>query len=116
MKHRIAHCLLALMLTVPAAAFAALDALEQAYELSLADVQLPHSTTGRTVVRACEGCDEVVLRVEPATTYHVRAGGEPVSLADFKAVAANMERSQLITVFYSTSTLAVTRLVVSPVQ
>lgn len=81
-------------------AVAAPPAVEEAYEVALDDVTLPANEFGSVILRACEDCDLVTLRVEGTTSY-VFAGTQ-MTLQGFRAAVVNMDgRSRaMATVFY----------------
>jgi hypothetical protein len=92
---------------------AALEPVEQAYELLLRSVSLPLHESGQLVVRECAGCRPEILRVTGATRYFVRPTATPVSLRDLRAVAARAGATPgaLLYVYYDPGTRNVRRLV-----
>jgi hypothetical protein len=107
---RLATLLLLLGAALPAAA--TLRAIEQAYELTRSQVQLPGKPEGTLTVRPCPECRPVVLRTTAATAWYRRPGTpEPVGhaavLAAFRAAAANP--ATLVYVYYEPQTRRVKR-------
>jgi hypothetical protein len=98
-----------------AAAHAAIENVENAYESDVAHVTLPSSTAGQVVIRECAGCTPVVLRVDGKTRYFVGApSSPPVSLAELRSAAgAEDARGRLLVVFYDLRTNVVTRIVLN---
>jgi hypothetical protein len=98
-----------------AAALAGWKNVENAYESEPALVTLPSTASGQVVIRACTGCDPVILRVDNRTRYVIgRASSPPVSLAALRqAAAADGAADRLLTVFYDLETNIVTRIVLS---
>ena len=105
--------LIATLLTWSGMATAALDIVEDAYELDISDVQLPASSAGQVVIRQCDAnnCDVQQLSVDQNTTYHVGESTAAVPLSDFRQAATGINK--LIYVFYSVVTETVTRIVLS---
>jgi hypothetical protein len=102
----------ALLLAITTPAGAALQALEQAYELTLDQVSLPGSPDGQLVARPCANCPPVILRLSAQTTYHIRPDNTPVSWQDFSAAVRSGPRSKTrLAVFYTAEARQVTRLV-----
>ena len=103
-----------LLITVSLPAAATLRTIEQAYELTRNQVQLPDQPEGGLTVRPCPTCKPVVLRVSTATAWFigpgtVKAAGQPAFLAAFKASATNPRT--LIYVYYEPQTQRVKRIV-----
>jgi len=93
---------------------ASLGTIEQAYELSRSDVQLPFRPEGSVTVRPCASCKPVLLRVTTATGWFIapqtrQAAGQPAFLAAYKAAAANP--ATLVYVYYEPQTRRVNRIV-----
>ena len=101
----------AVMLAWSGPAGAALDLIEQAYELSSKDVRLPAHSASRVVIRQCEGldCDTVKLSVDEDTSYHLGTGTDAVSLSDFRQAAKGGDK--LIYLFYDADSGVVTRII-----
>jgi hypothetical protein len=97
------------------ATLATLKNVENAYESDPAHVTLPGGPTGQVVIRECDGCRPVALRVDARTRYIVgRASSQPVTLAALRSAAASREAAgRLLTVFYDIETNVVTRIVLS---
>ena len=111
-----AAAVLAALLRVGAAlpAAATLRTLEQAYELTRSQVQLPGRPEGTLTVRPCPECRPVALRVTTATTWFSRPGtrdpaGHAAVLAAFRASAA--VPGTLVYVYYEPQTRRVKRVV-----
>ncbi len=103
-----------LLLTWALPAGASLGTIEQAYELSRSDVQLPGRPEGNLTVRPCPSCKPVQLRVTTATGWFIapqtrKAAGQPALLAAYKAAAANP--ATLVYVYYEPQTRRVKRIV-----
>ena len=95
-------------------AAATLRTIEQAYELTRDQVQLPGKPEGGLTVRPCPNCKPVVLRVTTATAWFiapetVKAAGQPAVLAAFKASGRNP--GTLVYVYYEPQTRRVKRIV-----
>ncbi len=104
--------LLLLIWALPAAA--SLGTIEQAYELSRRDVQLPGRPEGNLTVRPCPTCKPVLLRVTTATGWFIapqtrKAVAQPALLSAYKAAAANP--ATLVYVYYEPQTRRVNRIV-----
>lgn len=103
----------ALLLAWSFTAVAALDAVEEGYELHISELTLPAHTAGQVTISGCEECETTTHPVNSQTTYHVGAGTAPMPLADFRdAVAA--EVGTFIYVAYSLETGFVTHITLSP--
>jgi len=62
-----------------------------AYEVALSDFSAPVTAHGGASFKPCKGCDRMIVRVTPATSYSVN--GKSVRLEDFrKAVRHANER------------------------
>lgn len=106
--------LAALLLGTALPAGATLRTIEQAYELTRSQVQLPGRAEGALTVRTCADCRPVVLRVTAATAWFDRPGtqqaaGQSVVLAAFRAAAA--KPGTLVYVYYEPQTRRVKRIV-----
>jgi len=109
-----AAVLAALLLGAALPAGATLRTIEQAYELTRSQVQLPGRAEGALTVRPCADCRPVVLRVTSATAWFDRPGtqqaaGQSVVLAAFRAAAARP--GTLVYVYYEPQTRRVKRIV-----
>jgi len=113
MNHRIASLFLALVLALGAGtAPAKLRNIENAYEVDTRSVSLPANASGQVVIRECQSCKPVVLRVNNGTRYYVGLpSSEPVSLQRLRKAAEEAGGERLVTVFYSLETNVVTRIV-----
>ena len=103
-----------LLLSVSLPAAATLRTIEEAYELTRSQVQLPDNPEGGLTVRPCPTCQPVILRVTRATAWFispdtVSAAGQPAVLAAFKASATNPRT--LIYIYYEPQTRRVKRIV-----
>jgi hypothetical protein len=96
-------------------AHAALDKVEDTYELSLSQVQLPTFSTGNVVVRACPDCEPVLRPVSERTEYRLGSAGPQVTLRELRD-AAKAARNGLVYVAFSTETGAVNRIILSLVD
>ena len=109
----------ALALAAVAAAGAArtIEYVEGAYEVSLTDVTLPASTSGRLRIRTCATCSQITLQINASTVYRF-GGGKPLSLADFQKAVTQLQQKPNAhangVVFYSLATKRVTRVVFTP--
>lgn len=93
---------------------ATLRTIEQAYELTRSQVQLPGRAEGALTVRTCADCRPVILRVTAATAWFTRPGtrepgGQAAVLAAFRASATNP--GTLVYVYYEPQTRRVKRIV-----
>ncbi len=103
-----------LLLSVSLPATATLRTIEQAYELTRSQVQLPDKPEGGLTVRPCPTCKPVMLRVTTATAWFiapgtVKAAEQAAVLAAFKASATNPQT--LVYVYYEPQTRRVKRIV-----
>ena len=103
---------LALCLALPAA-HAALDRIEEAYEVAPGDVRIPAYNNGRLTVSPCEGCDEVALRASVFTRYFAGSPRLQVSRAELieAASSSTVQANGIVYVFFNPETLEVTRVV-----
>ncbi|MEO0997069.1 MAG: hypothetical protein AAFX58_06090 [Pseudomonadota bacterium] len=69
-------------LLLSAAAHAGVE-LEDAFELSSTNVELPASIGGSVILRECSRCDRVTVRVRSESLYFI--GKTPVTLAQLRA-------------------------------
>lgn len=95
-------------------ASATLRTIEQAYELSQSQVQLPTAPEGGLTVRPCPTCRPVTLRVTTGTAWFNGPGtrqpaGQAAVLAAFRAAATDPRT--LICVYYEPQTRRVNRIV-----
>ena len=103
----------ALILAWALPAAATLQTIEQAYELSRNEVQLPGKPEGNLTLRPCPTCKPVVLRVTTATAWCLaprtnKAAGQPAVLAAYKAAT---NPGTLVYVYYEPQTRRVNRIV-----
>lgn len=95
-------------------AAATLRTIEQAYELTRDQVQLPRRPEGGLTVLPCPSCKPVALRVTTATAWFIapnttNAAGQQAVLAAFKASGSNP--GTLVYVYYEPQTRRVKRIV-----
>ncbi|MBL8198679.1 MAG: hypothetical protein JNJ67_07045 [Chromatiales bacterium] len=93
---------------------AAIREIEQAFELTPAQVQLPSRPDAQLTIRPCAECRIVALRVTPATQWHAGLGKK--QLAGQAAVLELLRRAgadpqTLVHVYYEPQTLRVKRIV-----
>ena len=100
--------LLTLALAGPAPATRVINQPEDAYELSLGEVSLPQRVGGSLTFKLCPVCNTIGLRVTANTRYFLSA--EEVPVEDLAALAAQLDRSTSITVFYDKESGFVNRL------
>ena len=98
--------------SVPAGA--TLRTIEQAYELTHNQIQLPSGPEGTLTVRPCATCRLVLLRVTTATAWFAaprsrQANSQSTVLAAFHGAATNPRA--LVYVYYEPQTLRVKRIV-----
>jgi hypothetical protein len=111
--------MLALLAVLPQASWAVrvLEQLERSHELALSDVQLPGSTSGAVVFKACDTCSTESLAVTASSRYFVDK--QQVTLAELKTQAAVISQSAgrdqptLVMVHYDIDTNIVTRIRIS---
>lgn len=103
---------MALAMAIPAAQ-AALEGIEDAYEVSPGDVRVPAYNSGRLTIMPCEGCDEVALRASGLTRYFAGNPRLQVSRAELieKASSSTVRANGIMYVFFKPDTLEVTRVV-----
>ncbi len=112
---RLSAALLLNCLALPAGA--ALEVVEQAFELRAQAVQLPDVAEGFLSVRSCPDCQPTKLHVTAATGWFLGAGSRQARsqaevLDVFRVVASRP--ATLVYVYYEPATLRVTRIVVDP--
>ncbi len=110
----VAAALAAVLFGAALPAGATLRTIEQAYELSRSQVQLPGRPEGALTVRPCGDCRPVVLKVTAATAWFDRPGtrqpaGQSAVLAAFRAAAMNP--ATLVYVYYEPQSRRVKRIV-----
>ena len=93
---------------------ASLGVIEQAYELTRSQVQLPTSAEGGLTVRPCATCRPLSLQVSATTAWYDRPGtrqpaGQAAVLEAFRASAINPKA--LVYVYYEPQTRRVKRVV-----
>jgi len=106
--------LLLLSLGISLPALATLRTIEQAYELTPGQVQLPAASTGGLTVRLCATCSPVVLRVTEATEWFSAPREQPpagqAAVLAALAAAGNSAGTRIY-VYYEPQTLRVNRIV-----
>ena len=107
-----------LFAALPLPAQATLRTIEQAYELTRGQVQLPDTPDGQLTVHPCPKCRPVSLRVTAATAWFigpgtVRAGAQPAGQAAVLEGlrAAETNPHTLVYVYYEPDTRRVKRIV-----
>jgi hypothetical protein len=105
-----------LLLGASLPASATLRTIEQAYELTRSQVQLPGASHGGLTVRLCATCSPIVLKVTEATTWfsaprEQQPAGQAAVLAAFAAAGNNP--GLLVYVYYEPQTLRVKRIVLN---
>ena len=96
------------------ATHAALQLVEQAYELDSTQVERwPLADDGQLIVKPCKTCDSVILNVDANTRYLTSFRGSRISLAELLNLKTRVggRESANVYVFYSTENNLVTRLV-----
>lgn len=76
--------IVAMAASLPASA--AFEMVSRAYEVRMRNFTAPTTPNGGLILRECNGCDSVSIRVTSATSYLV--GGRPVSLERFREALA----------------------------
>lgn len=97
-----------------APAMATLKAVEEAYELLLAQVQLPDTPDGAITVRSCATCKPIApLRVSARTTWHGSPGSPAIPQAEALKIAraGAAAPSAMIYLYYDPATRLVHRVV-----
>ena len=96
----------------PGLAGAALERLEDAFELSLDHVQLPAYPGGYVLVRECDDCQTVSLRLTDTTRFQIDGYKGAVDLRMLRA-ALREAQAGAVYVFHVPDSAAVTRIVLS---
>ena len=101
---------LSAILILPGLALAALDRIEEAFELDLTQVTLPAHQASQVVIRECGSCDLQIFQVDGYTSYFIRS--QPVTLAVLLDAAQSVSdrENTLVVVNYSTATEIVTKI------
>ncbi len=78
----------------------AAPAFEEAYEVAVSDLTLPTNEFGSVILRQCDQCDLVTLRVDGTTQYYFE--GQPLTLKEFRASVLNARNKDSVaaTVIY----------------
>lgn len=113
MNIRIQSATLLLMVWL-SAGHAAIRQIEQAFELSPAQIELPARPDAQLTIRPCDGCRIVALRVTAATRWYTslaerQPAGQATLLEIFRT--ASNDPQTLVHVFYEPQTLRVSRVV-----
>ena len=92
---------------------AALERIEEAFEVALTRVELPLHEAGQLRLTPCVGCERIALPVGSRTRYLIGYDGDGQPLEAFREAAAGIgdPRSALVVVIYDTATREVTRLI-----
>lgn len=106
-SHLVPAGIAALVLLSSTNAFAVLRIVEEAFESSSAETRIPADVGGAMVMRRCEECAAMTLRITVKTRFFVDE--QPVSQAEFRR-AAN-RGTYGMTVHYDPKSLDVTRIV-----
>ncbi len=85
---------------------------EEAYEVRAATVTLPSSEFGSLILRTCEACESVTLRVDGDTRYFL--GGRAVPLSEFRVLMRGLpgKHDIAVTVLFRPGDGRVTRVLV----
>ena len=85
---------------------------EEAYEVRATTVTLPSSEFGSLILRTCDDCESVTLRVDGDTRYIV--AGRAMPLTEFRALMRELPGKQdmAVTVLYRPGDRRVTRVLV----
>ena len=111
-KHNPILIFAAMLAFAPGLAGAALERLEEAFELGLAEVQLPSYPGGYVLVRECGDCQTVSLRTTTDTQFFIEGYTGAVDLRELRA-ALREARDGAVYVFHVPDGVAVTRIVLS---
>jgi len=93
---------------------AGLIAVEQAYEITTAQVERwPLGETGTLVLRSCNSCESVALRVDLATHYRLGMSGANITRAELVRMQAtlNDREGTRVYVFYRPESGVATRVI-----
>jgi hypothetical protein len=113
MGYRTSALLVAASLLLAGGARAALERIEEAFEVALTRVELPRHAAGQLRLTPCADCERIALSVGPRTRYLIGYDGEGQPLEALREAAAAVAdpRSALVVVIYDTATREVTRLI-----
>ncbi len=94
-------------------ATAALQTIEQAYELTRHQLQLPTKADNRLRVRPCPKCPTAVLQITAETQWFLAPGADTANRKEWQAAfqQAALQPATLIYVYYEPQTRRVKRLV-----
>ena len=92
---------------------AALERIEEAYEVGLNRVALPSYGGGQVTFSPCATCESVSMRVDAGTRYLIIDGNEDITLKTFLETAAAIGNpsDSIVYVIFDTDSLVVTRLI-----
>lgn len=95
------------------AADAALERIEEAYEVGLDRVTLPGYEGDQVSFSPCASCENVSMPVDAGTRYLIGDGDENVTLKTFRETAAAIGNTgdSIVYVIFDTNSLVVTRLI-----
>jgi hypothetical protein len=113
MGHRTAALLITAGLLWAGVAQAALERIEEAFEVALTQIELPLHDAGLLRLKPCAECERIALPVGSRTRYLIGYDGDSQPLRTFREAAAGVAnpRAALIVVIYDTATREVTRLI-----
>ncbi|NND36298.1 MAG: hypothetical protein HKN81_04095 [Gammaproteobacteria bacterium] len=103
-----------IMLVWNRATNAALQLVEQTYEIDSTSIERwPLAGDGNLIIRPCEGCDSVILKVDADTRYLTSFGGTAISLEELLELKTQIRGRSGVDafVFYRADDSTVTRLV-----
>ena len=105
--------LIAIIFTWARTAQAALEIVENAFEVTPGQIEWPTYDDGRLVVTPCRGCEAVVLTVSDQTVYFLGFSGPGLSRQDLilKATSGSNFRNSMVYLFYRPEDRQVTRIV-----
>ena len=114
MKFKVLITAIILGFTLPVAA--QMRTIQEAYEVSLADLRLPHNQVGTVAFKTCADCAYQVKRVNASTQWIL--DGTSMSLEKFRRSlqAIDDRKSTAVTVLHHLEDDRVTRVSVHPVR
>lgn len=113
MRFRISIAALALVIAAGSPALAA-PPVEEAFEVPPEALTLPANEFGSVILRPCEACKSVTLRVDGSTQYLYQR--TPFPLKEFRALVLDLSGKEgiAVTVIYRLPDQRVARIFVSP--
>ena len=92
---------------------AALEIVEDAFEVTPRQIEWPTYDQGRLVVRPCPGCEAVALTVNEQTGYYLGFGSPPLSRQELisKATSGSNFENSMVYLFFTPQDRQVTRVV-----